>query len=237
MFTRRKLMTVTALTALGYVGSFANATADTAKVDEKDKADPKAEDYKGSSDPAHVPLQVRLIARKTEYTLDLGGKTADELRKLIDESKATPRVGPAMPGTPAVDLLLELRNTSNEEVTLRIGRGRAQPWISLQGPGALNIETPNAYIARRVVLGENISIAPGKTYSYPIKDLAVPATNVGGHNAYWTQPGEYELTAHFWTLMLPQPANSPALNYPGAPAGGMVTFASAPIKVKVVEKK
>ena len=42
--------------------------------------DPKAD--KGKTDPSGVPLEAVLTSKEASYKLDLGGKTADDVRKM-----------------------------------------------------------------------------------------------------------------------------------------------------------
>jgi len=77
-------------------------------------------DAKGKSDPAGVPVQAKLIAKKSTYPLNLGGMSAAEFRETI---KAAEKNG-KYPQPPAVDLVLELKNTSDKEVQVWIGGDR-----------------------------------------------------------------------------------------------------------------
>src|SRR5437764_484487 len=66
----------------------------------------------GKSEPAGVPVEAKLVAKKATYTVDLGGKTAEEFRQGLKDAEKTGRYPPA----PPVDLVLELRNTGDKEV-------------------------------------------------------------------------------------------------------------------------
>ena len=80
--------------------------------------------------PADAPLEATLDGT-TKYTLDLGGKTAEEFAKSLK--------GDQVPPAPKVDLKLVLKNTSKEDIqvwkagdavtityTLK-GKGRSRP--------------------------------------------------------------------------------------------------------------
>src|SRR6516162_8193894 len=75
------------------------------KDKDKDKDKPK-------SDPKGAPIQATLTAKKTTFKLDLGGKTAEEFNKTIKDEKYPP--------APAVDMVLELKNTSDKDVEVWI---------------------------------------------------------------------------------------------------------------------
>src|SRR5262245_61841254 len=57
------------------------------------------------------PLLVRLVAKKSVYVLDRQGMTAADYRKAVKDGTVSP---------PAVDLVLEISNTSKEDVTVRV---------------------------------------------------------------------------------------------------------------------
>jgi hypothetical protein len=200
--------------------------------------------------PEPGPVSARLIARKDIYVLDRGGLTAEEYRKRI--VKADGATAPPVP-PPAVDLALELRNVSAREVKLwdagfRGGSTRLE--LALTGPGVAKIAVTGPPVGanrppptpREVVLG------PGKTASLPIASLAVLDQYRAGPVLYWTAPGEYTLTAHFHTALSPAPKGAREPVWIGRPmigvdpkartrGFGQVRLTSAPIKLKVVDRK
>src|SRR5206468_658033 len=48
----------------------------------------------GKTDPPGAPLELKLVAKKDTYTLDLGGKTPEEVRKVVKELRLTTRFPP-----------------------------------------------------------------------------------------------------------------------------------------------
>src|SRR5262245_10231679 len=91
-----------------------------------DKAKPNKKEAKkeaGMTDPKGVPLELRLVAKKTKYPLDLGGKTAKEFKKQLEEAKKT---GNQLPEPPAVDFTLELKNTGDKDIQIQV-EGDANP--------------------------------------------------------------------------------------------------------------
>src|SRR5262245_10202401 len=69
---------------------------------------------KGRTEPPGVALEARLLVKKDTYVLDLGGKTAEEFRQVLKQVRSISQYPPV----PALDLELELRNTSDKEQTI-----------------------------------------------------------------------------------------------------------------------
>jgi hypothetical protein len=179
------------------------------------------------TDPPSTTLEVRLIANKDTYSLDRGGKTAAQYRKSLQEALAAD----GFPATPPVDLVLEFRNTGDQEIQVWIGGDTTELKLELDGPGVVT------GVSRRAVTEElrkpkTVTIAPGKSYTLPIKELEY-GTRSQVDGAYWTEAGDYTLTATYKTAVSPAPKGAK-----GAGGGfGFVTARSAPIKLKVEEVK
>jgi RNA polymerase sigma factor (sigma-70 family) len=229
-----------------------------AKLADRGPKDAKPQE-KGKVEPMGVPLEARLVARKTTYTLDRGGKTPEEYAKRI-EATTDPRTGPWVSdhrdqspeeyarlveaeskaaekgvATPQVDLILELHNTSDKEIRVLIGGDIATLILDLKGPGTLSF-TPD--FARDLYLfgGTTTSIAPGKNVQLPITRL-MHGHRRNGTMTFWTKPGEYTLTATYETFMSPIPKGAKQ-DERGVQRGfGRVAVTSAPVKLTVVDKK
>ena len=66
-------------------------------------------------------LQLQLKAKKDTYTWNGGGKTPQEYRKILDDLKdAKQPIAKKMPPVPEVDLVLQIVNTSKEEMTIYV---------------------------------------------------------------------------------------------------------------------
>lgn len=208
------------LTTLAVIAAFAMTTAAPAADEKKDV---------GKSEPAGVPLEARLVAKKDAYTLDLGGKTAKEFRKLLDDEKNTRR----FPESPKVDLVLEFKNTGKEEIKFLIGPDGAEPMLELKGPGAVTVDLGMNVSGRRSIPPKEISLAPGKTYEWPIKNLTSLSFTRAQHQSYWTEAGEHTLTATVHTQVAPVPKGAKDKGN----GFGDVKITSAAVKVKVEEPK
>ena len=95
--------------------------------------------------PASLPVTAKLIANKKTYSLDLDGKTPEQFRETLKEAGKSGRY----PKPPAVDLTLQLTNTSDKDVTIW-GSGDAVPRrAGAEGQGRRECETA-ASIHKRV---------------------------------------------------------------------------------------
>jgi hypothetical protein len=203
---------VTAATVLAFALPLA-ARADDKKTDE-----PK---------PADLPLKAKLIAKTETYKLNLDGKSAEEYGKMLKDAE---KAGKA-PAAPAVDLVLEITNTSDQEVKFWVEGDPNEVQLDVKGPGVVNIMPMGAFTtdfrAPKVM-----ALAPGKTHSIPIKSLQYGFRSVA-KSTYWTEPGEYTLTASYKTAISPAPKGSKE-----AEKGfGNAVVVSEPIKVKVEAAK
>ena len=186
----------------------------------------KPPEEKSKTEPRGVPLEARLIAKKDTYVLDLGGKTPEEFRKLLKDP---------YPPTPAVDLELEFRNSGDKDLTFLVG-GTAPDvplLLKLDGPGAVNIPLQALLVGIPSTPPEKVTLPPGKTHTLPIKGLMTNRLNRDGTASYWTEPGDYTLVATYKTAVSPVPKGAKD----DGNGFGPVTVISAPVKLKVVQKK
>jgi hypothetical protein len=198
--------------ALGFLAGFALAV----RAD-----DPKATG-KGKTDPPGVPLAAALASKPASYTLDLGGKTADEIRKQISASD--------YPAPPTVDLNLELRNTGDKDVLVRMGGTTTTIDLDLQGPAAVSVALKGRITNHLAVAPKTITLAPGRSQTIPINSLTFGFKD--SHAAYWLAPGKYTLTASYKTTVSPAPAKSVTADE----GFGVVTIVSAPLTITVEGK-
>ena len=183
--------------------------------------DPKLAD-KGKTDPPGAPLEAVLTSKAASYQLDLGGMTADEVRKAIDAG--------VYPPPPAVDLSLELRNTGDKDVQIRMNGTTNVIDLDLKGPGAVSVALKGRITNHLIVAPKTITLERGKGQTIPITSLAYGFK--GSHNAYWLAPGKYTLTASYKTTMAPAPAGAA----PADEGFGAVTITSAPLVITVEGK-
>jgi hypothetical protein len=192
-------------------------TALTADDKEKDKDKPK-------SDPAGSPIQATLTTKKKTYKLDLGGKTAEQFKKSIEDAEGN------YPAAPKVDLVLELKNTSDKDVEVWIDGDATKIMLDLKGKGAINTALKGLAFTADFRGPKPTTIQAGKSHKFEIKSLTYGSRGAS-HRSYWTQAGDYTLTATFET------ATSPAVKGAKNAEGkfGFVKLISVPLKIKVTE--
>jgi hypothetical protein len=187
---------------------------------------PKEKEEKGKTDPAGVPLELKIVAKKTSYALALGGRSPAEFRKLLEDAKD---VGP-WPSAPAVDLVVELRNTGKSDLPVKVGGDLNVLTLTLTGKGAVNM--PLRVPLTTIYYGpRTLTLAPGKSFSLPVKTLSSGLRGVT-RRSWWTEPGDYQLVASYRTAVSPQPEGSRK----EADGWGIVTVTSAPLALRVTAK-
>jgi RNA polymerase sigma factor (sigma-70 family) len=199
---------------------------------DKEKSDKKADT--GSTEPAGVSLTAKLVGAKESYTLDIGGMSAEEFRKFVNDSAKGPRGGRSpFPASPQVDLKLELTNTGKEEIKVQVRGNANKTTLDLKGTGAFYAPIiPQNFLPVRKP-PEVITIAPGKSITLTeIPTLAFPKPGTGSQ-AYWTAPGEYTLVVDYILGVSPVPEGTKD----AGDGFGPVTIHSAPLTLKVVEPK
>jgi hypothetical protein len=155
-----------------------------------DKAPPLA-----ATDPPGVPLEAELIARQDTYTLDLEGDAPEDFSTRI-------QFGDPFPEPPRVSLVLKLRNTGQQNITLRYPDDG--PMLFLVGAGAMN----HAWEGKQtgVVVGPAkpgpLTLAPGASHAIPVREL-----NRDGF-AFWLLPGEYRVAGRYAAMVSPAPKGS-----------------------------
>ncbi|MCI0702006.1 MAG: hypothetical protein L0241_13065 [Planctomycetia bacterium] len=169
------------------------------------------------------PVSLKIVAKKDKYKFDGGGKTAKEYKAHLEELAAKAKKGELRmaPKPPAVDLVLQLTNTSKEEVTIYVGGDPNIYTFELTGgAGTVTMNSGLAFTAD-FRLPKAVTLAPGKSYEIPVKQLSD-----GGRGAsryvFWTGPGDYKLAAKY-TLS-------------DKNGGKGAVLESEPVKITVTEK-
>jgi hypothetical protein len=91
---------------------------------------------------------------------------------------------------PAVDLVLTLRNTTHRPMRVWVAGPQTELRLDLRGPGAVSVPVQGS-------AGQEpraVTLRPGEEYAIPITSL-----RDGRRAWYWTEPGDYTLTAQFTT--------------------------------------
>jgi hypothetical protein len=174
------------------------------------------------TDPSKGPVEALLKANKKTYTLDLGGKSAADFRKQIESGADTGEY----PEAPKVDLTLELKNTSDKEVEIKVGGTQNVIELEVKGKGAITAPLKRRITPKFLIAPRTVTLAPGKSVRVPITSLEFGFK--GSHRAWWVEPGKYTLSARYKTNISPRPKD--------AKEDGAVTLTSAPITLEVEGK-
>lgn len=181
----------------------------------------------GKAIPETTPLELTIKGDTTKYALELGGKTADEFKKLLEEGKAG-KV--RMPKPPEVKLTLVVKNTSDKDIKVWHKGDPVVLDLELKGKGAVSVAPLLAFTAD-FRLPQAIDLPAGKTLEIPLGGLVSGFRGASMYH-YWTEPGEYELIARWKTGVAPAPKG--AMDNDGF---GVVTVASKAFKITVEAKK
>jgi hypothetical protein len=118
------------------------------------------------------------------YPLTPPDEDAEQYRRRL---RAAPAGTP--PPAPEVDLVLEVRNSLDDPLTL--DPGAAEVVIDLNGPGVVRLPV-SAPRARPILEASPPTLAPGATGRLVLRRLTAGRTGAV-QNVYWTEPGDYTL--------------------------------------------
>jgi len=178
-------------------------------------------------DPESTPLEITITGKKTDYALNRGGVSAEEYQKKLTDAA---RTGKPL-AVPNVDLVVELKNTSDQPIHVWTAGDPVVLTLNLKGKGAANLDAAVAF-TREFRLPRAVELPAGKTHTIEVKSLT-SGFRGRSHVAYWTEGGDYELVATFKTGVSPAPKGSKE----GMGGFGVVTVTSPPFKLKVVEEQ
>ncbi len=176
---------------------------------------------------APPPLELKVTAKETKYTLDLGGQTGEDYRKNVVLAAKNGRLLP----TPAVQITVELKNNSDKAVKVWTSGDPVVLTLSLKGKGALDLDPPLAFTEE--FRSPNVTEIPaGKSHTFTYTTLT-SGYRGRAHFAYWSEPGEHQLTATLKTGVSPAPKGAKD----GNDGFGIVTLTSKPLTLSVEAKK
>jgi len=128
--------------------------------------------------------------------------------------------------------VLELVNKSDKDVKIKVGGTTTVISLELKGKGAVSVPLKGRATNKLAIAPKIVTLAAGKSASVPITSLACGYKN-STDAAYWTETGEYTLSASYKTWIAPAPKDAKD----GGDGLGAVTLFSAPIKLTVEAKK
>jgi hypothetical protein len=177
---------------------------------------------------ADLPLKAKLVAKKDTYKLDLDGKSGEEFRKILKDAEKAGKV----PAPPMVDMVLEITNTSDQEVKFWVEGDPNELQLDVKGPNVVSL-TPQKAFTADFRAAKVITLAAGKTHSIPITSLQYGFRGTSKYS-YWTEPGEYTVTASYKTAISPAPKGAKEAD---KGFGFSVVATTEPVKVKVEAPK
>lgn len=175
-----------------------------------------------------APVAARLVVGKDTYILPKEWQ-GEDFRKRIRKEKDCHK----LPASPQVDLVLELQNTGDDPVMIWPRGSIDEPELNLTGPGIVSPESLEEFSGGRSATTPQPVIRPGEKYRIPIESL-----NPGKFSpdtVYWTEAGEYTITATYPVWKNLPPHLPGLLKYP-EPKGPPIKFLvkTPPVKVTVV---
>jgi hypothetical protein len=169
------------------------------------------------------PLTLTLVAKTDKYQFDGGGKTAEDYKKELEEAAKKQEKGerttPSRP--PVADLVLQITNTTKNDVTILVGGDRCAFAFDLTGGTGVVTLKSNLPFTADVKPPKAVTLAAGKSYEIPVMQLSDGARGTSRY-VYWTGPGEYLLSATY--------------AFSASPRGRVTELKSEPVKITVTEK-
>lgn len=174
------------------------------------------------------PVEARLIVKQEKYVLPKD-RHGESFRKRIVEETDTDK----LPPPPRVDLVLELKNISDEDVMIWPRGLITYPDLIVEGEGVVGPESLRSFSGQSSGTSVQPTIKPGKTYRMSINSL----NPSGGTPWYfWCEPGEYSIKATYVVH-----TGLPSFPFPGdnEPAGKPQKYevTTPAVKVNVVLEK
>lgn len=165
------------------------------------------------------PVVARLIPRKSSYLLDRRGMSAAKFAQAVKEGTVS---------VPEVDLVLEFKNTTKQDIQLRISGAAPRLILTLKGKGVLSRTGTRGKEPLRYVV-----LKPGGTYEMPIQKLAgYSKSSTIEEQWFWTEPGEYTLQAEYKAYLIGAP---PVGKAPKVPAGAPPAIALKTTRIENIK--
>lgn len=140
----------------------------------------------GKGDP---PVEARLIVKQSKYILPKDRHGEAFRKRIVEETESD-----KLPPPPRVDLALELKNVSDEDVMIFPRGAIIEPDLIVEGKGVVEPESLRSFSGQSSGSSVQPTIKPGQTYHIGIKSL----NPQGGTPWYfWCEPGEYSIRATY----------------------------------------
>jgi hypothetical protein len=194
-----------------------------------------------------LPLQMRMVAKQSVY--HLGPEVALLQEELARQGRlrAAPRPRDKSPRErlkdqleqsegrypepPAVDLVLEIANVSQQPVEFWSSGDAVQVDLEINGPEVVRVN-PGHLHTMEFRMPEATRLAPGEIHRRPITRLAHGDRDDGEWD-YWTEPGQYTIAASLRTGLHPPPAGMSVAHDDAWGDYARVVLGAPPISIEV----
>jgi len=136
------------------------------------------------------PVTARLIVKRKTYRLRAEYLTPEFRRRI----EAEPDVD-QLPPVPKIRLILELKNTGTNSLSIWPGGGIDVPDVTVHGDGLVRPDQLQSFGGQLSATTPQPEIRPGETFQISVRSLN--PHNDGLNNVYWTQPGDYRISASY----------------------------------------
>lgn len=180
---------------------------------------------KTQDDAQQSPVEARLIVKQSKYVLPKD-RHGEAFRQRIIQETDTDK----LPPPPRIDLALELKNVSGEDVMIWPRGSITHPELVVEGEGVVQPDNLRSVSGGSSGTSVQPTIKPGTVYRISIKSLNPEG---GTPWVFWSEPGEYSIKATYTVF-----TGLPSFPFPsdakptGKPQRYEVT--TPPVKVQVV---
>ncbi len=136
------------------------------------------------------PVTARLVAKQKAYPLPAENQT-DAFRARIKSETDVDK----LPPVPKVNLVLVIRNVSNEPVAVWPRGSVDEATVTVKGDGLVRPDSLQGAGGSSSGTTPQPIIQPGKTFRVKVRSLNPQENFID--NAYWTKPGEYQISASY----------------------------------------
>lgn len=175
------------------------------------------------------PVEAKLIVMQKQYVLPKDRDGEAFRKKIVTETDCD-----NLPPAPKVDLYLELKNISDQDVMIWPRGSITYPQITLKGKGVVEPENLRSFSGQGSGTSVQPTIEPGKIHRIKIDSLNPEG---GTPSYYWYLPGEYSIQASYFVYTGLPPFPFPDQSKPKGQKPKRYKVTTPPVKVKVVREK
>lgn len=173
------------------------------------------------AEPVKLELKV-----PSPWTLDTGEMTVEAFAETVKKAEE----GPDLPPAQKIDLIVRLKNTSDDPVDVWTSGDPVMLTLELKGPGAAD-KVVSRFFTREFRIPKATTIKPGESHEMKLSALD-HGFRGAERRAYITAPGEYTLSATLKTGIKPPPPGSmESMDF------GVTQLKSEPVTIKVMAKE